>query len=221
MTALSNASNLNGPVPASNRRTFKLAGHSFGIATLLLDSRLDELYFASRDPNSVGQFVAVIKASTANLNSPLQRRLFGANSLLPQSPAAQLFFDTSPPSFAGALANDASLGILDVKTQTSTFTSNGSRTGFLGNVAPATVVPGNNNVILVNPGTPTEFALHALAGVAFDSTTHLRYVGDRVAHSIRVYRSSAGAVTPDRTLLLTPPPGVSDFPLDVALDRTR
>jgi hypothetical protein len=70
------------------------------------------------------------------------RKLSGANPFLGLSPApgaiVSLFFDPSPPG-AGGTANDAALIVIDTEGNTATFASNGSRTGFLGDI-PATMV---------------------------------------------------------------------------------
>ena len=78
--AIPNASTVNGEVPLSGQRRFKFA--SFGHEQLLLDARRDELYVASNDPNTLGRFVGVVKASTASGAPPIVRALFGPNSQL-------------------------------------------------------------------------------------------------------------------------------------------
>ena len=178
--AIPNASTVNGEVPLSGQRRFQFA--DFGHESMLLDSRRDELYVISENPNTVGDFVGVVKASTASGTPPILRQLFGTafDLKLP----FRLAFDTSPPATSGVNFNDSRLivGLANTNSQLSTFNSNGSFTGFLGNTAPSSVTP-----------------VSSLSDLIFDPYTNLRYVGGRDG-SVRVFRSSPGTVAPDRTL---------------------
>ncbi|MFN8610272.1 MAG: hypothetical protein U0931_22235 [Vulcanimicrobiota bacterium] len=201
--AIPNASTVNGEVPLSSQRRFQFA--AFGHGSMLLDTRRDEMYVISDDPNTVGRFVGVVKASSASGTPPILRQLFGTafDMKLP----FRLAFDTSPGATSGGNTfNDSRLIVGLVNSggnQLSTFNSNGSFTGFLGNTAASSVTP-----------------VSSLADVLFDPYTNLRYVGGTDS-ALRVFRSSAGTVNPDRTLtsLTSVFPVNPAFGIHYAIDR--
>lgn len=201
--AIPNASTVNGEVPLSGQRRFKFA--SFGHEQLLLDARRDELYVASNDPNTLGRFVGVVKASTASGAPPIVRALFGPNSQLDLNFLTDLTFDTSPGATTNRSSNDSRLVVglrVGNQDQLSTFNSNGSFSGFLSNVPPNSITP-----------------VTSVSTLIFDPFTNLRYVGGRDA-AMRVYRSTSVTDSPSRSLTFNFTPNPVFFP-HYALDRTR
>ena len=218
--AVNNASALNGVVSAGARRSFAVEDQQRG--PILLDTRLDELYLTGDALNSVGNFVAVIKASTASGTVPFKRRLFGSLSQLGTNPPSFMAFDTSPRGIGGQVANDSSLILVDGANRISTYLSNGSRSGFLGNTAPLSVIPSTSPPLIINPGTEKAFGIAPGADVLFDSTTHLLYVADFLKHRVEVYNSpTPGVLAPLRILQFSDQPGTRVSPTSIALDRTR
>lgn len=110
-----------------------------------------------------------------------------------------LVLDPFPPNAGGTTANDAALLLVDRRNTVSTFRSNGSRTGILGDI-PADLVVGGKGAAIVNQ-------------LSLDSFSNLRYVARSLG--VEIFRSGDTTGQPTGTLL------PSDICTGVALDRTR